>query len=295
MPDSENSIPAGIIADPTSATTKQMLREIENLGDKFEGRLLALERGFNSRLDAMDKAVSLLSEYPTEVDKAVARLGELIEAKLSHLHELYDITTNRVISLEGVDNNQSSIAPRLSVVESNYNHISSLLDDRINSQKEAVVVALSAADKAIAAALAVAERAAAKVELSADKSYLQAQIEGLKETFSQQIGYQKDASAAALASAERAVNKAENQSDNRSKEFAERVADLSNKQSEFVAKTEVDFRIKAVEDKLNTAVNTLSEGKGKSAGVALAWAMAVGAITIAAVIIGATAAIINLN
>lgn len=141
-----------------------------------------------------------------------------------------------------------------------------MLEQQIIDQKEATVIALAAADKAIVNAVVVADKAVAKVELAAEKTYLEAAIHGLKEAFSQQIQHQKDITAQALASADKAVTKAEEAATKRFESVNEFRATLSDQQSMLATKNEVNLRIKALEDRINTVVEDARELKGRSYG-----------------------------
>lgn len=65
--------------DPTSLTTSAILREVA-----------MVERLIGTRLDGMDKALALASEYPTAIDKAVKELKELHEEKFQGLTTLLE-------------------------------------------------------------------------------------------------------------------------------------------------------------------------------------------------------------
>lgn len=139
----------------------------------------------------------------------------------------------------------------------------SVLEQQVVDQKEATVIALTAADKAIASAFVVAEKAVAKVELAAEKTYLEAAIHGLKEAFGQQIAHQKELTAQALASADKAVQKAEDAAQRRFESVNEFRATLSDQQSQLATKSEVNLRFKALEDRVSTVVEDSRELKGR--------------------------------
>lgn len=68
--------------DPTRLTTQQLLREIT-----------ALERLVFTRLDAMDKALALshesLTRVPTEVDKQIEHLSQLVNEKFAGISQRF--------------------------------------------------------------------------------------------------------------------------------------------------------------------------------------------------------------
>jgi hypothetical protein len=72
------------LTDPSSLTTAQLLREIEQTREFMLSQLKPVE----ARFDAMDKAVELLQAYPTEVDKATSRVQELLCLKIDSVEKL---------------------------------------------------------------------------------------------------------------------------------------------------------------------------------------------------------------
>jgi hypothetical protein len=72
--------------DPSALTIATMIREVEHLKDLHEGRIHAVEEMLKTRVDAIDKATTLfetnLTRVPTEVDRQITHLRELLESKL---------------------------------------------------------------------------------------------------------------------------------------------------------------------------------------------------------------------
>lgn len=67
--------------DPSPLATQQLLRATANLHDLFDAKLSGEIQTLETRINAMDKALALVQDFPTEVDKAIARLKELHEEK----------------------------------------------------------------------------------------------------------------------------------------------------------------------------------------------------------------------
>src|SRR5688572_17684373 len=72
----ETQIREAILADPTLLTTQQLQREIATLKELMDAR-------FETRLNAMDKAMNLfhdnITRVPTDTDKQISHLKELHE------------------------------------------------------------------------------------------------------------------------------------------------------------------------------------------------------------------------
>jgi len=65
--------------DPTAMTTAQLDRAIANLDALNIARIEIIQ----ARLDAMDKAVELLQQFPTAIDVAISHLKELHDEKFA--------------------------------------------------------------------------------------------------------------------------------------------------------------------------------------------------------------------
>lgn len=117
------------IPDPTDLTTKALMREVGALRD------LVFQR-----LDAMDKAVELfdanLTRVPTEVDKQIANLRELIFARfdVDHSH----IERNRQLGIE-----------RFQAIDQRFEERDTRIELTTHAAKEALEAALHAAEKAV--------------------------------------------------------------------------------------------------------------------------------------------------
>lgn len=216
------------------------------------------------------------------LQRETSLLKQIVEANIKRLDEALD-------RLETIADERKEFDPRISVVENSIVLLKEFAVERANQQEKAFKTALEASDKNIASTMKIAERAVAKVELSVSKDYVEAQINSLKETFSAQIKSQKEMTDLSAASADRAVTKAETATEKRFEAINGFRAQLENMAKTFAVKSEVDLRANALEDKLNTAVVTLSENKGKGAGINIAWVTAISAIGVIATVIGAIA------
>ena len=74
------------IPDPTVLTTAALTREVASLKELMF-----------TRLDAMDKAVDLLGEIPTDTDKQIGHLKELFTSKLDVVDERFDSVQTQFI------------------------------------------------------------------------------------------------------------------------------------------------------------------------------------------------------
>src|SRR5579859_5246367 len=71
------------VPDPTVLTTQQLQREIGTSRELVEALASGMQRVFETRLDAMDKAIQLLQ---AETDRAPARIVQVVD----HLRSVHD-------------------------------------------------------------------------------------------------------------------------------------------------------------------------------------------------------------
>lgn len=125
--------PASLLDDSAPMSTSQVLREV-----------MSLEHLAMQRMDAIEKAVTVAHEnlvrVPTDVDKAIGHLHELMNEVVAHLRLMMDERDLRY-------------------------------DQRFKAQTEAVSTAMTAAEKAVAAALSAADRAVAKAETASERRF----------------------------------------------------------------------------------------------------------------------------
>lgn len=139
-------------------------------------------------------------------------------------------------------------------------------DKRIDSERMAVALALTAADKTTAIAQDTADKATAKVEAAASKEYLESQIAGLRESLvnqiislekamAQQLSSAKDALSSAQAASEKAISKAEESNEKRFASVNEFRGQLNDQQKTFVTKTETEYRFTTIDKKFDEFLN----------------------------------------
>lgn len=76
--------------DPVELTTAQVYREVNALRELIE-----------ARLDAMDRALTLLEHYPTAIDVAVGHLREVISEKFHGIQIQFESASQAVEKTEG--------------------------------------------------------------------------------------------------------------------------------------------------------------------------------------------------
>lgn len=154
----------------------------------------------------------------------------------------------------------------ISTLESKIESLAAQLDKRIESERLATSLALTAADKTTAIAQSTADKAVAKAEAAAGKEYLESQIAGLREALVAQIVAQKEAIGAALtaakealtaaqASSEKAILKAEEANEKRFASVNEFRSTLSDQQKTFATKAECEFRFLTIDKKFDDLSN----------------------------------------
>jgi len=182
-----------------------------------------------------------------------------------------------------VPRNEVSIPPStdllsdVRVLQTQLEALRNEVNHRFDGQDRNVGLALTAAEKTTAIAQQTADRAVVKAEAAASREYLEAQINAAKEALT-----------AALASSEKAITKAEEANEKRFQSVNEFRQTLADQQTEFATKSEVNFRFSAIDDKLHTALTTLSENRGKSQGANWLWGVLLAAagimLTVASVV-----------
>lgn len=148
----------------------------------------------------------------------------------------------------------------ISHLESKIEALVTQFDKRIETERLATALALTAADKTTSIAQNTADKAVARAEAAASKEYLESQIAGLREALLAQISAQKEAISAALiavkealtaahASSEKAIHKAEEANEKRFQAVNEFRGQLGDQQKTFVTKTETEYRFAGMEKK----------------------------------------------
>lgn len=192
----------------------------------------------------------------------------------------------------------------VAVLQSSLRELRDDVDRRIREQEKSVVLALAAADKTTAIAQQTADKAVVKAEAAASREYLEAQITALsnvtaanmisqKEAITAALVSAKEALTAAMAASEKAITKAEEANEKRFASVNEFRQTLADQQAGFATKSEVFLRINALEDKLATALTTLSENRGKSQGANWMWGIFVGVVGILLTIVSVTAVVLT--
>lgn len=82
--------------DPTLATTEQILREFGHLREFLTAELRGNIASVEARLEAMDKAITLLEAFPTAVDTAVGNLQALHDEKFGGVEKQFMERDTRV-------------------------------------------------------------------------------------------------------------------------------------------------------------------------------------------------------
>lgn len=151
---------------------------------------------------------------------------------------------------------------KIAVLESMVDSLQKQVIERIQSSRESIALALTAAEKTTSIAQQTADKAMAKADAKADMVYLESQIRSLKDAFQDQISAQEkaitaalNASQSALKSAldasEKAITKAEEANEKRFQAVNEFRAQLGDQQKTFATRDEVTFKFQAVEKKLD--------------------------------------------
>lgn len=127
----------------------------------------------------------------------------------------------------------------------------SVVERQLIDQRDAIAIALSAAEKNTEIAHKTADKAMTRAESAVDKSALQASVDALREIFLKQIE-----------SSDKAVQKAEAATEKRFESVNEFRATLSDQQRDLATKSEVDLRFRGLEGRVNTVVEDARESKG---------------------------------
>lgn len=167
--------------DPTDATTRQLLREI----DAVEKRLLSVIDGHNlqyaTRFDAMDKAVELftanLVRVPTDTDKQISHLKEFLLERFATSEERF-----------------ATIQEKFASVQTQFDLRDKAVEQTAKDTKVAVDAALQAAEKAVGKQNEAFSSAVAKSEAATTKQIDQLVVlfqTGIK-SVEDKLGDQKD-------------------------------------------------------------------------------------------------------
>lgn len=256
MPDAFSDTPVPL-ADPSVLTTRQTLREVNNLRELIE-----------TRLDGIDREFKRVAQFPTDADKA--------------LTSLRDILTERFLRVE-------------QVIELQGKSLQEQLNKGLSSEQKATALALESVNKATAISQQTADRAVAKAEAAADKIHLQNMIDALRNNFEGQIQAAKEALAANMASQEKAVTKAEMATEKRFEGVNEFRAQLSDQASRFMPRTEAEAWSSSNADKISSLASRMDRLEGRSGGIAAGWGVIVSVVVVATGILGAIMVLIGNN
>lgn len=206
--------------------------------------------------------------------------------------------------IENLGDTYCNMPKEVAVLQSSLQELRDDVERRIREQEKSVVIALTAADKTTAIAQQTADKAVVKAEAAASREYLEAQITALsnvtaanmisqKEAITAALVSAKEALTAAMAASEKAITKAEEANEKRFSSVNEFRQTLADQQAGFSTKSEVALRFIAIEDKLQTAMTTLSETRGKTQGANWLWGVFVAGVTIVLTIISVTAVVLS--
>lgn len=149
--------------DPSIATTQNILREITMLEEKLGSRIDGTKTAIDTRLEAMDKAIAVLAQFPTEVDKAVGALRELLEARICAWGKVIDRHQVEIDKVPAMRNEAVEHLGRL--VDEKFLGIATQFGER-DTREDA---AKREAKEAIAAALQAQKEAVGKTETGFEK------------------------------------------------------------------------------------------------------------------------------
>jgi hypothetical protein len=153
-----------VISDPSFLTTSVLQREIASVKEQFRIELKGVVQAFEARLAAIDKATdkfeSSLVRVPTETDKAIAALRNLMDERFARMDEKFE-----------------KVGERFTGVATHLDGLQKLEDEQFRAIQQQFVERdhryageRDAARAAIAAALEAAKEAVEKSEASQTKS-----------------------------------------------------------------------------------------------------------------------------
>jgi len=144
--------------DPSVLTTEAMLRMTRAERDYVNGQISVLAQ----RLDDMDEATKVLNETvnrtPTEIQKQVAHVRELLSAKL-------EIAESKIVAVDLLQQQ------RRDTVDKQFRHLDAVRSEDKRESRALVDLALSAQKEASAIALINANKAIDKAQESTEKRY----------------------------------------------------------------------------------------------------------------------------
>lgn len=257
MPDAFSDSPIPLGADPSVLTTRQMLREVNNLRELIE-----------TRLDGIDREFLRVAQFPTDADKALGSCRETLTERLLRVEQAVEL---KVADLQ---------------VQ---------LNKGLAAEQKATALALDSVNKATQISQQTADRAVAKAEAAADKIHLQNMIDALKNNFEGQIGNAKDALAASIASAEKAVTKAEMANEKRFESVNEFRAQQTDLMARFMPRLEAETWKQSSGEKIDMIVSRMDRLEGRSGGMAAGWGIIVSAVVVSSSVIGAVIVLIGNN
>ena len=148
--------------DPTDATTQQLFREISSLRDSVIAHSDSNRSVMEARIDGMSKAVEVfqadLTRVPTQLDRAVTGLRELIDSRIHNLDALmgrFDVEHQRLLAeIKDISINGHELAAvtaqRFTGVAEQFRERDTRTDQRAGDTKLAVDAAFAAAKEATA-------------------------------------------------------------------------------------------------------------------------------------------------
>ena len=150
------------VPDPTDKTTDQMHRELMTLTTLMTAKLDAI----NTRIDGIDRATVVfresLTRVPTDVDKAIDRLRELVTLQVNGIEHQLTAIERRFSERLGETQLRD---------EQRFQSSGVALAAASVAAEKAIAAALSAADRSVQSALGAASAAVLKSEQANDKRY----------------------------------------------------------------------------------------------------------------------------
>lgn len=245
------------VADPTELTTRQTLREVELSRQVIE-----------TRLDGMDRALQKVQEYPTELDKAILNLREILNERFHRLEQAIDLKSDG---------------------------LQEQLSKGLQTSKESTALALESVNKATIISQQTADRAVAKAEAAAEKVLLQSMVDSLRDNFKEQMSSMRDAMQQMMMSQEKAVTKAEAATEKRFEGVNEFRAQLSDQATRFMPRIEAEVWSRSNSEKIDNLASRLDRYEGRSSGFTSGWGIIASVVFVASAILGAVMVLIGNN
>jgi len=149
-------MPHHALTDPTALTTAALQREIQATRDLANTHVAHVQELITTRLDAMDKAIDLLAQYPTRMDEKVNGLREYIESIINGMKMQRD--------------------EQFRAIDQRFHERDLRADQRIEMSEKALNAALTSAKEAVAEHNQSSALAISKSEVATDKRMLQMEL-----------------------------------------------------------------------------------------------------------------------